>query len=78
MEKYVICGETFEIDGAHKAEADRIRAGFDRDVKELAVMKWPHAPGILDGGGGLMDAVRERRMRLHADFVALAKRCGTR
>lgn len=39
MAKFVICGETFELDGAAEARANEVLKAFKKDVSELCAMK---------------------------------------
>lgn len=75
MAKFVICGETFELDGAVEARANEVLKAFKKDVSELCSMRWPRTPGVLDEPG-LADALKRRHNRLHDDFSLLSKAFG--
>lgn len=75
MAKFVICGETFELDGAAETRANEVLKAFKKDVSKLCSMKWPRTPGVLDEPG-LGDALKRRHKRLHDDFNVLSKASG--
>lgn len=75
MERFVICGETFELDGAAAERGKELLAEFKRDSDELLSKEWTHTPGILDEPG-FLDAVKRRLRRLHEDFESLARAFG--